>query len=175
MEGNDEATTFDIQAAIAESNPELNQESTEQQEESTEVTTDTVDLTEEANTSTEEEISETEAATEEETNSEETNEEDSTDSDIVDLNDDNNTEETSNVEEESSQTTQDYFSEMLDGQFEDEKDLESHLIEQQSIIEKLEAKEPEFANEYVKKMNDHGGSNTTFNRIRKSASRETFS
>ena len=168
MEGNDEATTFDIHAALAESNPELNQESTEQQEESTEVTTDTVDLTEEANTSTEEEISETEAATEEEASSEETTEEDSTDSDIVNLDDNNDTEEISNVEEESSQTIQDHYSEMLGGEFEDEADLNQHLIEQQSIIDELEAKEPEFANDYVKKMNDHvnaGGSAAEFARV----------
>jgi len=168
MEGNEDVAQFDIHAALAESNPEFNQESAEQQEEPAEAATDTVDLTEEANNSTEGEIPETEVETEGEANSEEADEGDSTDSDIVDLNENNNTEETSNEGESLSQTNQNYFSEMLDGQFEDEADLTEHLISQQERIEELENATPDFANDYVKKMNEHvknGGSAAEFARI----------
>ncbi len=163
----EESKSYDIFDAAKESGT-LIEESAEQQEESTEATTDAVESTEEANNSVEGEISEAEAETEEETNSEEVNEEDSTDSDIVDLNGNNEVEETSNVEDESSQTGLNHFSEMLGGQFRDEADLNQHLIEQQSRIEELEKKSPEFANDYVAKMNEHvanGGSAADFARV----------
>lgn len=164
---NDDATPFDIHAAVAESNPEL-QESTEQQGESTEESTETVDLTEEANNSTDEEISEAEATEGEEANTEESNEEDSTDSDIVDLNADNTTEQTTEGEEESQQTPIDHYSEMLDGQFENEEDLNNHLLELESKITELEGKAPEFANEAVAKLNEYvlnGGTVEQFTRV----------
>ena len=103
MEGtenvNDDAAPFNIFDAAKESGT-LVEESTEQQGEETKAETETVNLTEEANKSTEGEIPETEAATEEETNTEEATEDNPTDSDIVDLNNDNTTEETNEQEVE---------------------------------------------------------------------------
>ena len=167
MEGTEDTTPFDIHDAARESGT-LVEESTEQQGESTGATGETVDLNEEANNSTEGEIPETEAKTEEETNSEETTENDSTDSDIVNLNDDNNTEQTNETEDDSSQTYENHYSEMLDGQFENEADLNDHLLELESKIEQLENQSPEFANDAVAKLNEYvanGGTMEQFTRV----------
>ena len=164
MEENESYNIFDA----ARESGTLIEESAEQQEESTEATNDTVELTEEANNSTEGEIPETEAATEEETNSEEANEDESTDSDIVNLNDDNTTEETNEGEEESSQTIENHYSEMLGGQFEGEEDLNNHLLELESKITELEERPPEFANDAVAKLNEYvlnGGTVEQFARV----------
>ncbi len=164
MEENESYNIFDA----ARESGTLIEESAEQQEESTEATNDTVELTEEANNSTEGEIPETEAATEEETNSEEANEDESTDSDIVNLNDDNTTEETNEGEEESSQTIENHYGEMLDGQFEGEEDLNNHLLELESKITELEERPPEFANDAVAKLNEYvlnGGTVEQFARV----------
>ena len=85
------------------------EESTEQQGEETKAETETVNLTEAANNSTEGEIPETEAATEDETNTEEATEDNPTDSDIVDLNNDNTTEETNECCQEDRQPTRPNF------------------------------------------------------------------
>ena len=171
MEGtenvNDDAAPFNIFDAAKESGT-LVEESTEQQGEETKAETETVNLTEAANNSTEGEIPETEAATEEETNTEEATEDNPTDSDIVDLNNDNTTEETNEQEVETNQTTQDTFGEILDGQFENEEDLNNHLLELESKINELETKELSLANEYVAKLNEHilnGGSAEQFTRV----------
>ena len=142
--------------------------STEQQEVSTEAPTEVAELTEEANNTVEGEIPEAEAATEDEAISTEATEDNSSDSNIVNLNIDDNTELTNENEEVSTQTTGNHYGEMLDGEFENEEDLSNHLFAQDERIEELEGRTPEFANDYVKQLNDHvlaGGSAADFVKV----------
>lgn len=168
---NDDASPMSIHDAINESHPDMETGSTEQLEDTTEATDKTTEATDESTKTEKEEISNTEDSTEETESTEEATEETSTDSDIVDLTGNNESETTEeNDSEAKAETNGINFGEILGGQFEDAEDLETHLVELQEKIEELEEaqKTPEFANEYVEKLNAHvlaGGSAEKFTRV----------
>lgn len=89
--------------------------------------------------------------------------------DIVDL---NNEEEKDDSEDDSEKgLNKNPVKEILDGEFEDEDDLKGYIETLESKIDEFEkngSKPPEFANDFVKKLNDHvanGGKAETFIRV----------
>jgi hypothetical protein len=166
---NEDAASMSIFDAAQESGTLVEESQiSEQQDESTEESTG-VEASEESTEQTEGETPEAGETTEDES-TEESTEEESSDSDIVDLNNDDTQASTEEESSESTEPTGTNFGEILGGQFEDEEDLTNHLIEQDQRIEELEKaqKTPEFANDYVKRMNEHvlaGGSAQQFAKV----------
>ena len=123
---------------------------------------------------TEEPTSETpvDEATEEAETAEDKPEEATQESDFVDLtpNEEPSEEpsEEAAAEEEPESTVGTDFSEILNGQFEDEDDVLGYIQDLESKNEELEGKTPKFANEMVEKLNQHvlnGGSASDFIKV----------
>jgi hypothetical protein len=156
MAGNEDHSPMSMEEAIAASENSMEvQESTEQQasenqeqSESNETEAGTQQTSGETQEERSDEVStdkegqeEAEVATEEQ--------------DIIDIVSEEESSAQENTVETETQENSLNFSEILNGEFSDENDLASYIDELHSRLDEAESKEPKFANDYVKRMNDH--------------------
>jgi hypothetical protein len=166
MEENEDTSPLSIQEAIQQNGTAVAEESTEQQEETTENQETQNEATDDSTneTTSEMQVGDETTETEEESGTEENV---TSDSEIIDLN--SPEEETQEEATDSNSQNSLNFGEILDGEFESENDIADYLDGLHSKIEELEkGNDPEFANDYVKKMNDYvlnGGDPANFARV----------
>ena len=165
MENNENASPIELSDFFGEANID---ESTAQQEvtETAESTESEVSALESNETTSETQVEEANDEAEESTEAESNIQDE--DPDIVSLSNVEDSEVQEGSTDESESNTGVDFSEILNGQFSDEEDLMGYIQDLESKLENASNKTPEFANEYVEKMNQYvlnGGKAADFAKV----------